>query len=135
MNSYERRIVHEAFKDDPEVGDLESVGFRPDQADHAHPPAREKRSGRPPKDALICSGRMLCWPSPCDCHPEARDGERPRERTMAHGTFSCDRDAMHRRFCEPGSRPSDAARCGNAARDFALRGIRQSPDFLKLPVS
>ena len=45
MNSYERRIVHEAFKDDPEVGDLEPIGFGADQADHAAPTAGEERIG------------------------------------------------------------------------------------------
>jgi len=34
MNSYERRIVHNAFKDDPGHRNLESVRFRKDQADH-----------------------------------------------------------------------------------------------------
>ena len=46
MNSYERRIVHKAFKDDPDIGDLESFRFRADQADHPYSPAGEKRRDR-----------------------------------------------------------------------------------------
>ena len=34
MNSYERRIVHNAFKDDPGCRDLEPIRFRAHQANH-----------------------------------------------------------------------------------------------------
>jgi hypothetical protein len=46
MNSYERRLVHNAFKDDPDVADLEPVRFRAHQADHTGETPAQKRTAQ-----------------------------------------------------------------------------------------
>ena len=62
MNSYERRLVHNAFKDDPDVGDVEPVRLRSHQADHVAQAPAKKRPRRQ-KDQAGCDSQVRQCPA------------------------------------------------------------------------